>query len=524
MNRFRRVRAPIALAIALAAILESPQATPPGTRDSHTQPVPDHRSWPPLVLAPLAGVCAAAIQGSRRTYNVGPGRQFEELTDVPWLSLRAGDVVNVFHRATPYRTKLGLRAQGTADAPVVINGVTDDACNRPEINGRDALTASDAVSEKFFNKQHSENLGVIFIYQASNDPWGYKPAHITIQNLKIAGAHKSNTYTAQDGTRATYNLGAAGVYAVRVEGLRLENNEITGNGNGVFVNSRDNDDYSEHITIRRNRIYDNGNVGSYTEHNLYVQAKRPLYEGNFIGQLIPGARGSSLKDRSSATVVRYNHIVAAARAIDLVEIEGGVAPILNDPLYGEAWIYGNLIVSDHANPARSSTLLIHWGGDNDPRYFRAGTLHFFHNTVVTQATQAQAYYLCIFDMPGAAQAVHASSNIFVHHGSSRLNLGYKSGAIVLRDTNWIATGWGKAWSPDVTFDQRNGKVLEGVDPGIDTSYAPAVGSPVSNRGFSSIAEPSNGTQPLTHQYAPTASLAARRTKDKALDLGAFEGR
>ena len=125
-----------------------------------------------------------------------------ELEQVPWLTLTAGDVVNIFHRATPYRTKIGLRAQGTSADPVVINGVSDSNCNLPELSGQNAVTALDAVQAKFFNKQHSENLGVIFIYQASRDPWGYKPKHIVIQNLKISGAHKSNTYTAQDGSQA----------------------------------------------------------------------------------------------------------------------------------------------------------------------------------------------------------------------------------------------------------------------------------------------------------------------------------
>ncbi len=482
--------------------------------------------WPPPVLEPLAGACASALSGSGKTYNVGPGQTYEELTQIPWLSLRAGDVVNIFHRAEPYRTKIGLRAQGTPTAPVVINGVTDAQCNRPEISGQNAVTAADAVREKFYNKQHSENLGLLFIYQASNDKWGYRPAHITIQNLKLTGAHKSNTYAAQDGTTAAYNLGAAGIYAVRVEGLRVENNEITGNGNGVFVNSRADDDFSEHIVVRRNRIHANGNVGSYTEHNLYIQARRPLYEGNYIGQLIPGARGSSLKDRSSATVIRYNHIDAATRAIDLVEIEGGVAPVRNDPLYHQAWVYGNLIVSDHDAPARSSTLLIHWGGDNDPRYFRSGPLHFFNNTVVTRASKAQAYYLCVFDMPGDSQSVHASANVFAHHGSSIFALGYKGGKIVLRDANWLTSGWVKGWGPGVVFEREGTALLEGQDPRLDANYAPLASSPLGDKGTRfalGALNSTGGIAPLLmHQYAMTAAIKVRPPKGAALGIGAFE--
>jgi hypothetical protein len=112
----------------------------------------------------------------------------------------------------------------------------------------------------------------------------------------------------------------------------------------------------------------------------------------------------------------------------------------------------------------------------------------------------------------------------VRHGSSRLKFAYKSGAIVLRDTNWIARGWSRAWGPDVTFDQCNGRLLEGVDPGIDASNAPAVGAPVLNRDLSSFAEASNESRALTQQFAGAASVAARRAKGKAFDLGVFEGR
>ena len=487
---------------------------------------PGSQVWPPPAQATQRTECSSALVAVGTTFNVGPGHKYTELTQVPWLSLQAGDVVNVFHRATPYRTKIGLRAQGSVKEPVIINGVTDAACNRPEIDAANAVTADDAVQARFFNKQHSEHLGAIFIFKGPADPWTHLPRNIVIQNLRITGAHKGNRYTAQDGSTGTYSLGASGIYAVRVEGLTVQNNEITGNGNGVFVNSRGDDDFSSFITIRGNRLHGNGNVGSYTEHNLYIQAVRPLYEGNFIGQLRPGAVGSSMKDRSSASVIRFNHIIAAARAIDLVEIEGGVGPVKNDALYDHAWVYGNLIVSDHDRPAVSSSLLIHWGGDNDPRYFRNGTLFFYNNTVVTRASQAQAYYLCIFDMPTSSQRVEVAANIFVHSGAGRLNLGYKSGAIVLRDTNWLSKGWAKAWTPEVTFESSGARVIDGTDPGLDADYVPRSGSVVIDKGsrvppsLSSVSGGANLNPEF--RFGAPASLVSRPVRGAGPDLGAFE--
>ena len=464
------------------------------------------------------------MEGKNRTYNVGPGQKYAELTEVPWLSLRAGDVVNIFRRPQPYRTKIGLRAQGSAKLPVVINGVTDAQCNRPEISGQDAVTASDAAHESFFSKQYSEFLGTIFLYKAPSDRWGYRPTYITIQNLKITGARPTNHYTAQDGSSGTYAAGAAGIYAVVVEHLTIENCEITGNGNGVFVNSRSEDDASAYITLRRNHIYDNGVVDSYHEHNLYVQAARSLYEGNTIGQLIPGARGSSLKDRSSGTVIRYNRIDAAARAIDLVEIEGGVAPILNDPVYPDAWVYGNLIVSDFWSPALASSLLIHWGGDNDPRYFRKGTLHFYNNTVVTRANRAQTYYVAIFDMPTAEQTVELRANVFAHYGSALPNLGYTSGRIRLTGSNWIARGEARGWKPEVNVEQQGATVLTGNDPGLLPDYVPTPNSPLIDHGDGAAKGGESGLPPVLMQYAAPLGYVPRVRTGIADDLGAFERR
>lgn len=482
--------------------------------------------WPPQSPPPATSACSAALIGNRKTFNVGPGQPYAELSLVPWLSLQAGDVVNIFHRSTPYRTKIGLRAQGTASSPVIINGVTDAKCNRPEIDGEDAITAADAALDMFFSKQHSESLGLIFIYQAPSDPWPYRPRHIVIQNLKLTGASPRNKYLAQDGTTERYSKGAAGIYAVRVEHLTIENNEITGNGNGVFVNSRADDDYSAFITLRRNRIHGNGNSGSNREHNVYVQAARPLYEGNYIGQLIPGAEGSSLKDRSSGTVVRYNHIAAAARALDLVEIEGGVASILKDPLYHQAWVYGNLFVSDFASKSQSSSLLIHWGGDNDPRYFRAGTLYFYSNTVVTRVSRSQAYDVNIFDLPTMSQAVEIRGNIFAHEGTALLSLGYRSGVLRLRDTNWISRGWTAGRRGGAVLNQDGAIVLTGSDPGLKADYIPASDSPVIDRGGLNFTESGMSIAwknlGVTREYRPVVGMAPRTTTGTVPDLGAFE--
>jgi len=279
---------------------------------------------------------------------------------------------------------------------------------------------------------------------------------------------------------------------------------------------------SYRVTIRRNKIHLNGVPGSYLEHNLYVQAGRPIYEGNYIGQLVPGAQGSSLKDRSSAPVVRYNYIVAAARALDLVETEGGSVTLFLDPLYHDAWVYGNVIVSDYSLPGVSSNSLIHWGGDNSPQYFHTGTLYFYHNTVVTRATSSQESEMHLFDLPTDTQKVELRSNILAHFGDSHFGMAEDQGTINFVGTNWITSGWinGNFWNGNSVVVNVLGTLLEGTDPRLQSDYTLAADSLALNKGS---AAPSHlAGRWIEYQYLPTASYKTRTTVGAASDLGAFE--
>lgn len=485
--------------------------------------------WPPAPQPPSrADGCAGPIKGSGTTYDVGPGQPLAELDQVPWLSLQAGDVVNIHHREAPYRVKVGIRGQGTAQAPIVINGVTDKDCRRPVVSGENAVPAQDARARRHFNKQYTENLGVFLLHKTGSDPYGWRPRHIHFRNLMITGGHPSRSYTAQDGGTGTYSRGAAGIYAVTVDHLVVDNCEITGNANGIFVNSKSREESSDTVIVRNSRLHDNGVVGSWFEHNLYVQVRRALYEGNYIGQLIPGARGSSMKDRSSATVIRYNHIVAAARAIDLVEIEGGVPPVLDDPLYPHAWVHGNLIEDNaRASAGRAwSVKLIHWGGDNDPRYFRRGTLYFTQNTVRIRVDRSDAWYVGLFDLPSAEQRVLMRGNVIQNLGSTELRLGLERGTIELADANLFA---GKRVDGAPGHDLRlriGGRVIEVADAGLDEDGRPRPGAPGNDLArLAPLAMPPGASADhlaVTHQYAAPGRLVPRLLQGSAPDLGAFE--
>jgi hypothetical protein len=405
--------------------------------------------------------------------------------------------------------------------------VTDSSCNRPEISGDGAVTAADAVATNFWAE--IQDLGLISIYRAHSDSdETYRPEHITIQNLKLTGTHHSKSFTGVDGARHSYDRFASAIYGLRVAHLTVENCEITGNNMGIFTNSRGNSaiDYSAYTIIRRNKIHLNGS-GFDREHNLYIQSYRALYEGNYIGA-VAGGEGSALKDRSSGTVIRYNHIISGARALDLVEAEE-TSEVPRDPLYNTAWVYGNLIVNDTSLPSYSGRL-VHWTYDNSPERARRGVMYFYNNTVINRSRQSQLYSMQIFHMndgsPSTA-SIEARSNIFANYGDSQYQFLAESGRVNLRGTNFMPAGWtrGNAGISGV-LDQTGSSPVTGADAGLDSSYRPLASSVTLNRGVSSVyvgaTVAAEGNLQPTFQYSATAGWVPRRVTGSGLELGAFE--
>lgn len=499
--------------------------------------------WPPPSRNLSSSACSVRMVGSRNTYDVGPGQTYTELTQVPWLSLQAGDVVNIFYRSTPYKTKVDLRALGTSTAPIYINGVTDANCNRPEISGNGAVTAADSTAAQFGVAAGLVGYGVITIFRLpTDDRETYTPGYITIQNLKISGARSSYTFKDYAGTTRNYIDGAAAIYAVRATHLSVENCEITDNGNGVFTNSRGQSaaDFSSYLIFRRNKVHLNGNAGRSTEHNFYTQGYRVLFEGNDIGQAYGG---SSLKDRSSGTVIRYNRVIASARALDLVETEEEYfANIQVDPLNDYGWVYGNLIINDFWQPLGMSARPIHWGFDNTAARARKNTLFFYGNTYINRSASPSMYYTTVFQiganddyLPWSDAAVEASGNIFWNDdGTSewRFLSNNTNGKIRFRGTNYLPTqryldNSVVAGTTTPRYDYSGHTAVEGYAPGISTStYVPSSAAPVLNKGILgpsfTPAQATAANLVVDREFTFPMGTKARVLNGSAMDLGAFE--
>ena len=512
-------------------------------------------NWPPAYSGAVytTNGCSSALRGSNRTFDVGPDKTYKELTDVPWLSLTAGDVVNIYHRDTPYKTWFGLRAIGTPAAPVTINGVTNASCVRPIISGDGAVPATDAKAANFGSD--IQGSGLIIIHRSPSDALAsHKAAYIAIKNLTFNNARRGYSFKNYAGSTVAYPTFSAGIYAVRVDRLLVENSEFVNNGVGIFTNSRgaNSVDFSSYITIRGNKFDLNGYDDSYYEHGLYVQGRRVLYEGNYIGQ---ARAGSSLKDRSSAPVVRYNFIKASARALDLVETEedvyqSGIRNLRDDPLYDYAWVYGNTIVNDYSSANGSSIRLVHWGHDNDLSKSHQGKLYFFNNTVVHRGYNSSAWYVSLFQMgsnwgemtSASTFGIDAWDNVFTNEGNAQGTVEWRAvwdlGTLNFKGTNFLPTNWRtKTSGTTATVNTTGSTVLTGAASVLDaTTFVPVSGAAVLNRGGSVAPDYSvvkartaefieANVQPVA-EYDLSGAVPAARAKvlNSTIDLGAYERR
>jgi hypothetical protein len=477
------------------------------------------------------------LTGSHATYNVGPGETYSTLTAVPWMSLAPGDVVNIFYQATPYATKIGIQAVGTAAQPIVVNGVTDSACDRPIISGANAVESTDSIAGGFWATSAGsvvEPEGVIVFVWGPTQAYATLQSYITIQNVEVTGGKGTNTFTNHSGSVVHYDTsGASGIYGVAVQNLTIQYSTITGNDEGIFFNSQDGPRTSQYVTLRGNNIFANGQSGNQLVHNIYVQGVRSLYEGNYIGAEIVGGLGSSLKDRSSGPVIRNNYIVASARAIDLVDTEDSPV-VLNDPLYNYGWVYGNVIV-DNCAIGICSTDLIHWGGDSQGNQasssnYHNGPLFFYNNTVIVENDPQTFDRFGLFDMPSNQQSVDAADNIiyFANNAANDvLELGICCGTVNLVDTNWISSGYvPSAETGNTVTVNQPGTLLTGATPllNADFTLSATSGSPVVGQGIlypTSVPNPvaNVGTLQPTGEYADTViGIVARPNVN---DLGAY---
>ncbi len=478
----------------------------------------------------LAGVTPQPLEcihaGAGILYDVGPSQPLASVGEVPWEALFAGDTVRIHWRPEPYREKILLRGQGSAEQPITVCGVAGPNGELPVIDGENATTRPTMG----YAGQGTQARGLVHIAPGTDDAWGYKPSHIVVQGLHLTGAFHEHAFTSSAGAAAEYTPNAAGIFVERGEHITVRGVLITGNGNGLFVASGDSEEVrSRDVVLERSALYGNGTVttGADRHHNIYTESEGMLFQFNYIGPLRAGSGGSALKDRSVGTVIRYNWIEGGARTLDLVEAEDSSPLATPLPAYRETFVYGNVIVNGPDGP----TNMIHYGGDSGlTDTYRKGTLHFFHNTVAVTSDQADRWRVVLFDVSTEDETVDARNNI-VHiasatSGAQPSNLSWLRTAGVLNlGVNWASPGMTEFRDGVDTTGTVNGwqNLIGSDDPGFEITgtfrLVPGAASVDRAQELNPAAAAAGHTVDFEYLHPATG---APRSYSGPPDLGAFE--
>ena len=414
-----------------------------------------------LALAFL--VLSFSLPAAAATYDVGPGQPYANLGDVRWYALTAGDTVYIHYRPAPYAEKILISGQGTADRWIRVIGVPGPNGELPIVSGRSATTSKN-MHYRWPDATGGSAIqwdGIIQIAVRADDPSGLAPlpAYIEISGLQVQDGYKDYTFVSENGVTANYDGFAACIYARSVQHLLIRNNILANCGQGFYnwtgSGTHAWDGLEADTVLRANYFLNNGNPGSYTEHQSYTESDGVTIEYNRYGPMRPGSNGSQLKDRSAGTVIRYNYVESAPSGwmLDLVEPEGALDAVGAKPTYAQTFVYGNALVN------RASRNVVHWNEDHQIGNGRAtvagGTLFFYQNTVVTIADIGPTPFSMFnttygaYDCPPTAPpgVIDVRNNIFAMlpqtAGASpaTLKFAYCQSQNFSFGKNWVSPGW-----------------------------------------------------------------------------------
>lgn len=468
---------------------------------------------------------------------------------MPWYTLAPGDTVFIHYRPAPYYEKFLISTRGTAAKWIRVVGVAGPAGELPVVSGKNATTSSNmhyhwpAAS----GSSAIQNLGVVQIAAGAGEK-APLPGYVEIANLRIEDGSNRFQFTAEDGSRASYDGFAACIYARSVRHLIVRDNVLTGCGQGFYNWTGSGDVWWDGLqvdtVVRGNYFHDNGNPGSYREHQSYTESDGVIYEYNHFGAMRAGAMGSQLKDRSAGTVIRYNYIERSPSGwmMDLVEPENGYAALGSKATYTHTFVYGNVLIS--SGTSKVAPNLVHWNEDHQAGLGRAvqpaNRLFFYHNTVLVLADQSEFREFHVFNTtwggydcaPKApAGVIDIRNNIFAaipRTSSGRpaaLRFAYCNHTSLAFGSNWVSAGWATGSSATVTGTSN---LASASSPGFVSATDLHLTKSSAAAGIGGVLAPevlNNNLRQLlvpSLQYVPHQRVTTRATSGAGSDAGAFE--
>ena len=399
--------------------------------------------------------------------EVGVGKQYEEIHNIPLSDLVKNTLIKIFYREEPYRTRVFVDVIGNENEKIRFQGIPNEEEILPVITFENATSWGNTIDSTL-------ETGSAFVVLGT---WSNKPAWIDIVNLHIKDAPYAGIWAKGD--------------HISVKGCILENN-----ANGVFFQAANQllIEISTYILIEGCKFLKNGTINGWLHHNIYTQGMHTLIQFNNIEQLKDEAFGASLKDRSSHTTIRYNKINTSARTLDLVEPEDTNDVLTSDANWDDVYVYGNLLVNKKVPVNGAGVNMIHYGYDNSPTYRREGVLYFYNNTVVVERSD-NPWRVNIFDVNSTNSKVEFSNNIVYAKGmqtfyvfrsnntdnAGDINFGKSFFSIHNTQNNWELTEGSGSYN---VSGQEN--IDEGDNPGFvnmeNENYNLTSNSPCVNNG------------------------------------------
>ena len=503
--------------------------------------------------------------GTGSRYDVGGGNNYaSELSEVPWQSLQPGDVVNIYYRATPYKHKILLSEQGTAENPIVINGVSDSSGTRPTISADGAVS----VNPEEWNNAYRATLIMINKREATGTD-GINAKHYLIQNLRLANVRPNYSYT-HNGVTENYEDWSRAIWSAGGQHITLQGMVIENNGSGVFVQANeDPESLSRNWTIRGSKFENNGFYNR--DHQIYLQSvsvpgEYNIVEGNYFGPPTPNQNSiAQLKIRSTGVIVRYNYFESAHRTLDLVEAQDAIPNWMYENYtqqqvlenYRTSYIYGNIFVNDFSGSGTPGVRPLHFGADSldgDALFSGSGDsngepgmrgyqspTYFYNNTFYMRASYPPTYpggtYRgVLFDLennnstvtptPGT---VDAWNNIFEFAGNTRIGALNRSGTVNFLGKNLLYTGTLTIFAES---DRRANLMDPTPDPNTTVNYPGEIIT--DSAGFTSpgyelnAGSPAIGESQTLPSYLPPVNLqpngklGGATLRPSSQDLGAME--
>lgn len=507
--------------------------------------------------------------GSGTRYDIGGGNNYgTSLADIPWQSLGAGDAINVYNTGTPYYEKIVFTEAGTAENPIIFNGVTDILGNRPVIDGDGAVNVSPLMYTDpalysalvFFHRKPTPQGGT----------FGQTADHIHFQNMHVRNARSNFSYT-HDGVTSAYPDVSRGIWIFANEYIKVEGCIIENAGEGLFAGSPG-EKPTKTLHIKNNRFLNNGfprPPADFDAHQLYMVSycdpdENNIIEGNYFDQ-IGYTSVAQCKLRSPGLIVRYNTFRKGGRTLDIVEAQDtcqdaiwtNYTPQQILDKYRTSYVYGNLFIIDEDLDATGFAYPCHFGWDSLETYLQGpaqgeitgrgvgSPTYFYNNTIHYKIGTATTYRGGVFDVDGAntntnTSQIVAMNNIIEFSSDGRVgimrhtgqldfegaNLINSSSLTILAESDSYANTENSGDDPAVLINNNDTRITTSAQFVDSTNadvtlrdYSLSVGSPAIGVA-SPLLSPMSSLPPLSTAVSPANGTSTQRATLN--NLGAFE--